>query len=140
MPTTVPQPRSSTPRNSIDAVRPRAAKATLPGQPQSTANPDGQPSSVRLTAIVKNALQRHYGTLKGAAYSMAPPMDPAQLTRELQTGDFKLEKLERLDADGQAFVAATLHEAFGDVDPKTQARRLIREARARLDELAEVVA
>ncbi len=68
---------------------------------------------------------------------MTPPMDQGQLTRELQTGDFKFEKLDRLDDAGKAYVADALHRACGDVDPKAEARRLIREARQRLDELLE---
>ena len=99
-----------------------------------------QSSSIRLTDVVKAALERHYGSLKCAALTMKPPMDLGQLSRELKSGDFKLEKLERLDGEGQAFVAKALHDALGDTDPKVRARQLIRETRARLDELAEVVA
>ena len=126
---TMRQPSPSSPVKSIDDVRPRQAKATL----------GSQSKSIRLTAIVKDALQLHYGSLKAAALSMTPHMDQGQLTRELQTGDFKLEKLDRLDETGKAFISKALHEAYGNPDPKAIARRLIREARARLDELAEVV-
>jgi hypothetical protein len=116
------------PLNSLDDVRPRAAKPSL----------DGQQSSIAVGAVVKDALVRRFGTLKAAALTMK--MDQGQLTRELQTGDFKVEKLDRLNDDDKAFVAEVLHDAFGDADPRAQARRLIRETRARLDELAEIVA
>jgi len=138
MPTTVPQPRSSTPVNSLDDVRTRQLQACLAG-PSPSVETAAVPSS-SIAGVVKDALQRHYGTLKGAALSMKPRMDPSQLSRELESGDFKLEKLDRLDDIGKAFVSKALHDAFGDPDPKAIARRLIREARTRLDELAEVVA
>lgn len=125
---TVARAEHGRPVNTLDSVRPRQAKASL----------DGQSPSIALTSVVRDALQRHYGSLKAAAISLR--MDQGQLTRELQTGDFKLEKLERADDDAKAFIAKALHEACGDNDPRAQARRLIREARARLDELAEVVA
>lgn len=94
--------------------------------------------SIAWTTVVKDAMVRHYGSMKAAAISLR--MDESQLIRELRTGDFKLEKLERADDDARACIAAALHETYGEADPKAQARRLIREARQRLDELAEVVA
>jgi len=120
----------STPVKTIDDVRTR----------QLQYGEVSQSASIRLTDVVKGALEQHYGSLKCAALSMKPPMDLGQLSRELKTGDFKFEKLERLDAEGQAFIVKALHDATGDGDPKAQARRLIREARQRLDALAEVVA
>ena len=118
----------SVPVNSLDDVQTKNIKAGL----------RGQSSSVRVTVVVKDAMQRHYGSLKAAAISLS--MDEGQLSRELGNGDFKFEKLERADDEAKAFIAAALHEALGDPDPKAQARRLIREARARLDELAEAIA
>lgn len=114
--------------NSIDGVRPQMAKATL----------DRQSLSLAMTAVVRDALIRHYGSLKAAAITFQ--MDPGQLTRELQSGDFKM--LKKLDGDNEAkaFVSAALHEAFSDVDPKARTRRMLRELRQRLDELAEMVA
>jgi hypothetical protein len=120
---------SSMRSNSLDTVRTTPLKASL----------DGQSSSVPTSTIVKDALMRHYGSLKAAALSMTPRMDEGQLSRELKSGDFKLEKLDRLDGSGRAFVAEAMHKACGDVDPKAVARQLIRELRQRLDALAEVV-
>lgn len=98
-----------------------------------------QSESIRLTEVVKGALERHYGSLKCAALTMKPPMDQGQLSRELQSGRFNLEKLERLDAEGQAFIATAMHEALGASDPKAAARRILRDVRRQLDELAEKV-
>lgn len=117
------------PVNSLDSVRPRALKHGAVSQPL----------SVRTTEVVKEALMRHYGSLKCAALSMKPPMDEGQMSRELGSGKFRLETLDRLDEEGRAFVAETLHKALGDPDPKARAQRLIRDVRARLDELAEVI-
>jgi hypothetical protein len=126
----VSRAESSTPVKTIDDVRTRQLRA----------NEVSQSSSIRLTDVVKDALERHYGSLKCAALSMKPPMDLGQLSRELKTGDFKLEKLERLDDEAKAFIADALHEASGHADPRTRIARLIREGRRVLDELAEVVA
>lgn len=95
-----------------------------------------QSKSITLTAVVKDALIRHYGSLKCAAISLA--IDQGQLTRDLQTGDFKFNKLERDDA-AKAFVAHALADAYGR-DPHAEMRRLIREVRSRIDELAERIA
>jgi hypothetical protein len=118
---------SSTPRNSIDGVRPQMVKADL----------DRQSLSIAMTTVVKDALIRHYGSLKAAAISLR--MDQGQLSRELDSGDFKFKRLDG-DSDAKAFIACALHEAYGRVDPKARALRLIREGRRLLDELAEVVA
>lgn len=123
----MPHHDRSTKRNSIDDVRPTMAKASL----------SDQSGSIALTAVVKDALIRHYGSLKAAAITLQ--MDQGQLTRELQSGDFKLKKLDQ-DDEAKCFVACALYEAFGSTDPKSQARQLIRDARTRLDALAELIA
>lgn len=105
-------------------------------RPVTTPACDGQLPSIAMTAVVKEALLRHYGSLKAAAISLR--MDQGQLTRELQSGDFKFGKLER-DQEAKAFVADALYEAFGQDTPKTRVLRLIREGRRVLDELAETV-
>ena len=101
------------------------------------ANLDSQSSSIALTTVVKDALIEHYGSLKAAAISMH--MDQGQLTRELQTGDFKLKKLEG-DEDAKATIAAALHAAFSQSDPRATARRELREIRHRIDRVEELIA
>jgi hypothetical protein len=98
-----------------------------------------QAQSIALTAVVKDALLRHYGSFKAAAISMGE-MDQGQLTRDLDTGKFKLERLELCDDQAKAFISAALYEAFGNADPKARVLRLIREGRRILDELSEVIA
>lgn len=127
MGSSVRRPEPSTPVNSLDGVRTRQLRH---GEAD-------QPSSIALTGVVKDAMQRHYGSLKAAAISLR--MDEGQLSRELKSGDFKLEKLERADDDAKAYIAKALHDACGECDPKARARRLIRDVRARLDDLAEAV-
>lgn len=128
-------PLGRTPVNSLDSVRPRALPATLRSQSQST---EFQPRSIAINLVVKDALQRHYGKLQTAAELMK--MDAGQLSRELGNGAFKLETLERLDPEGQAFVAKALYEAFDESDPKVALRRLIQLIRRCCDELSEVIA
>jgi hypothetical protein len=115
------------PLKSIDDVELHPAKAALRGQSR----------SIALTSVVKDALQRHYGSLKAAAISMGQ-MDQGQLTRELETGKFRFERLELCDDEAKAFIAAALYEVFGQLDdPKVRARRLMREMRQRLDEFEQ---
>jgi hypothetical protein len=92
----------------------------------------------RLAAVVKDALLRHYGSVKAAAISL--DVDASLLMRELETGRFRLERLEGCDPAAKAFVCRALHDAFGDADPQARVQRLIRESRRILDELAEAVA
>lgn len=91
------------------------------------------------SAVLKDALDRHYGSLKAAAYAMGQ-YDPSQLTRDLDTGKFKQERLELCDAHAKAAIAFALYQAFADVSPKARIQRLIRESRRLLDELAEASA
>jgi hypothetical protein len=97
-------------------------------------------SQSALTAVVKDALLRHYGSLKAAAITMGE-MDQGQLTRELDSGKLNLARLELLDDAGKAEVAKRLHEAFMAAleSPQAHAQRVIREARQKLDELADYV-
>jgi hypothetical protein len=127
MPSTMRARELSMECKSIDDVRPQMAKASL----------DGQSTSIAMGAVVKDALLRHYGSLKAAAITLR--IDQGQLTRELQSGDFKVRQLDK-DPDAKAFVSEALHEAYGTCDPLTQARRKLREARQRIDEAMEVIA
>ena len=74
--------------------------------------------------------------MKGAAITLS--YDPSQLTRDLERGDFKLQRLDR-DEDARADVAIALHDAFGNPDPKAKVQRLIRAAHRSLEELAEAL-
>jgi hypothetical protein len=88
-----------------------------------------------MCAVVKDVLIRHFGSLKAAAISME--MDQGQLSRDLQTGDFKFKKLEGFDAV-KMLIARAMYQAFGEDDPKARRRRVIRDLRDRLDELADI--
>jgi len=128
MPTTVPSHARSMERNSIDRVRPQMARAGLAVNA----------SQLALTAIVKDALLRHYGTLKAAAISMGE-MDQGQLTRELDNGKLNLARLELLDEEGKAAMTNALNAVFGGVDPEAHRRRCLRNVRRALDELEEAI-
>jgi len=92
-----------------------------------------------MTRVVKDALQRHYGAMKVAALAME--IDQAQLTRELDNGKFKFERLELLDAEGRAAVVTALHEAYAaPASPRARMARLTLEIAERLNELATLAA
>lgn len=123
-----------TPLPPMEVKRPDAA------EPRSTTDGyGGQPRSIAMSMIVKDALLRHYGSFKAAAYEMGE-MDQGQLCRDLDTGKFKFERLELCDLAAKASVVRALAEAFGNVDPRARRNRLIRNVRRAVDELAEDVA
>jgi len=95
----------------------------------------GQSPSIALTAVVRDVLIRHYGSLKAAALTFE--MDLGQLSRELQTGDFKFRRLDD-HADVKVAIARAMYQTFGDDDPQARKRRVIRRLREGLEELAEI--
>ena len=95
----------------------------------------GQSPSIALTAVVRDVLIRHYGSLKAAALTFE--MDLGQLSRELQTGDFKFKRLDE-HADVKVAIARAMYQTFGDDDPQARKRRVIRRLREGLEELAEI--
>jgi hypothetical protein len=96
----------------------------------------GQRQSIAMTIIVKDALLRHYGSFKAAAYYMGQ-MDQGQLCRDLDSGKFKFERLELCDLAAKAAVVRALAEAFGNSDPKARRRAAIRNLRRAVEELDE---
>jgi len=117
-----------------------AVKRVDEAEPRSTTDGyGGQARSIAMSMIVKDALLRHYGSFKAAAYYMGE-MDQGQLTRDLDSGKFKFERLELCDLAGKAAVTKALHEYFGNTDPKARVQRLLRELRRAVEELAEAVA
>lgn len=111
----------------MDADGPRATTTGFGGQAQ----------SIAMTMIVKDALLRHYGSFKAAAYYMGE-MDQAQLTRDLDSGKFKFERLELCDLPAKAAVCRALDEHFGNTGPKARVKQLIRKIRRDLEELDEL--
>lgn len=134
----------STERNPLDGVRPQMAKAVLSGQGAIGTSPDRSPSvqssPFALTAIVRDALLRSYGSLKAAAITMGE-MDQAQLTRELDSGKLNLARLELLDDAGKAELSRQLIQVFGAQleDPKARARRLCDEMTMLVNELRQFI-
>jgi len=96
----------------------------------------GQPQSIAMTIIVKDALLRHFGSFKAAAYAMGQ-MDQGQLCRDLDSGKFKFERLELCDLQAKAAICRALADAFGPVDPVARRARLIANLRRAVDALAE---
>jgi hypothetical protein len=109
----------------LNTVEPRMAKASL----------DRQSLSIDLMAVVKEALMRRYGSLKAAAITFG--MDQGQLTRELQSGDFKLKRLEH-DEELKTALARGMQDAYANpISPQARVRDAIRDIRRRCDEVEQ---
>lgn len=121
-------PPSSVPVPSLDVGRPRMATAVHRGPLHGRA----------WSLATKDALIRHFGSLKAAAFAMGE-YDPAQLSRDLTDGKFKSERLDLCDEEAKAFISTAVADTLASRDPKARVRRLIREGRRILDELAEAV-
>lgn len=109
---------------SLDAVRPRMAKAVTPNR-------------TALRRVIALALER-VGPLKAAAEDMG--IDRAQMYRQLQNGHLTIERLEALGPDFGAELGRMLLDAFGPLStPQARARQDIREMRRLLEELDQVM-
>ena len=124
----VPNAARSAEVNPLDGVRPRMAKADL----------DGQSLSREMTSIVRDALVRHFGSLKAAAIDMQ--IDPGQLTRELDGGKLNLARLAKC---GAAFLLK-----FGELmvehaqplsTPKARGMQMVREIETKCQELRQLL-
>lgn len=127
MPPSVKGPVQSQQVLNLDSVRPRPAKA---GAPSDQAGPAQDRIGPSLGHVVREAVTKHYGSVKAAA--LALDVDASLMQREFEAG--KLGRLDG-DADAKAAVSSALYEAYGRLDdPKARARRSVREMRALLDE------
>ncbi len=114
-----------------------AVNRTDAAEPRSTpAGYGGQAPSIAMSMVVKDALLRHYGSFKAAAFYMGE-MDQGQLCRDLDSGKFKFERLELCDLPAKAAVCKALAEHFGNTDPKARRRLAMRNLRRAVDELDE---
>lgn len=130
----LPNTAESTRTNSLDSVRPKPAKADLRNQSASTPVNDSQST---LTGIV-SAVIRTTGSQKAAALEMG--IDPAQLTRQLQSGNLTIGRLEALGPQVLAEIGKELVEQFSPLsDPKDHARRAIQIIEQQLLELRQYV-
>ena len=118
----------SDPVRTLDTVRPRAAKAELRGS-------DSVGSSDHIGPTVRDAVVKHYGSVKSAAITL--DVDPSLLMRELEAG-----KLGRLDKDPGvlAAVAAALTQTYAPLaTPKARALALVAEVEDRCRELRQAI-
>jgi len=114
--------------------RARHAVTTAVPVPQSSSTP-GHAPSIAMGAVVKDVLIRQCGTLKAAAIELG--MDLGQLSRDLDSGDFKFKRLDGHEVLKVA-IARAMYGVYGDDDPKARKRRVIRRLREGLEELAEI--
>lgn len=122
---TMTNARRSDPVRSLDNIRPPALKAD-------TKRSDGR----TVTQIMSAAVIKHYGSVKAAAISLR--VDPSLMQREFDAGKFG--RLDDADEETKAAIAEALKTAFPGSDPKAIARRMLREARQRIDEAMEQIA
>ena len=109
---------------SFDHIRPRPLKVML--------------DDTRFSLTVRDALLKHYGSVKAMAYALGR-VDPSLMQREFEAG--KLARVDTYtDASAKAAIATALAERYTELStPKARARQRIREARAILDELDQVM-
>ena len=112
---------------SLDSIRPKPAKAALPV--------NANQSSLR--PLIAEAIRR-VSTQKAAAVDME--IDPAQLTRQLQSGNLTIARLEALGPDYAAELGRLLIETFGPLStPIARAKQDVREMRALLDRMDQAL-
>lgn len=93
-----------------------------------------------LSSVVRDALIERFTKLEAAAFAMNE-MDPSQLTRDLKSGKFSMERLDALEPSDRAFVLRRLHdETVGQADPQRYALRLLDEIDQRLREVRQYIA
>lgn len=131
MANTMAQPQQSTRNQSLDSVRPAQAKADLRvNDSQSTLRP-----------LIAEAIRR-VSSQKAAATDMG--IDPAQLTRQLQSGHLTVERLEALGPQYAAELGRLLLEQYGALaTPQSRLRqkaRDLREIANEIEQAAELVA
>lgn len=124
MAATMTAPHRSDPVRSLDDIRPSMAKAV-------------RPSDRAFCSVMREAIVAHYGSVKEAAFALGQ-VDESLMRRELEAGKFGRFD-EHADDAAKGAVTQALLRAFPPCDPRAEAMRLIREARARLDALAEVI-
>lgn len=123
MNSTVATARPSDPVRNLDTIRPTQARAVL----------RSDHIGLALGVVIKDAVVKHYGSVKAAAISLNN-VDPSLMMRELEAG--KIGRLEQADDAAKAAIAAALFDAYGQLeDPKARARRALREVEARIREV-----
>lgn len=119
--------QESTRVSSLDSVRPKPAKADL-------AVNDSQSG---LKPLIAEAIRR-VTSQKAAAADMG--IDPAQLTRQLQSGHLTVERLEALGPEYAAELGRLLVETFGPLSsPYARVKQDVREIRQLLDRIDQGV-
>lgn len=123
MSNTMRAPEQSMPVHSLETVGPKhMAKAEIASS---------------LGAVVREGLIRACGSLKAAAVTME--IDQSQLTRDLYTGKFNLERLGKLSVTERAVVIETMHAEVAPLStPKARLREINRQRR-QLDEEADQI-
>ena len=120
----------------LDDIRPKPAKAGL----DRTTESEAVGSSDDIGPVIYAAVIRHFGSVKAAAISLGN-LDPSLMKREFEAG--RVGRLSGDDADRRACrasVSRALFDAFSDDDPASQTRRMLREARQRIDDALERIA
>lgn len=119
---TVATARQSDLVGSLDSLRPTPARAVL----------RSDQIGLGIGDVIKDAVVKHYGSVKAAAISLN--VDPSLMIRELEAG--KISRLEHADDSAKASVAAALFNAYGQIeDPKVRVRRQAEEAIAKIREV-----
>lgn len=126
MATTMPKPLPSAEVNSLDSVRLRPAKASL----------RVNASQSSLTEIVSGVIKA--GSQKAAAIEMA--IDPAQLSRQLETGNLTIARLKALSPETLARIGKEMVEQYGALNsPRAHGHKTCDQIQSLVNELRQLI-
>lgn len=128
MPQTMPHVTAASQRDSLASVRGTTVKASLSPQVRASQLPE----------LADVAIKKGHGKNLAAAEVLG--LSESHLGRLVNDGDLKLKQLEALGPATCAAFGRQLVETYEPLaTPKARAKQKIREARAALDELDQVV-
>lgn len=126
MGSSISRAQTSDPVRSLEEIRPKPAKAGL------TSDHIG----LTFSAVMRDAILGHYGSVKAAALSL--DVDPSLMQREFNEGKFG--RLEKADEIAKASIFAAVHNVYGPLaSPRARGHFLLDRIMGDVSELRQLV-